>query len=134
MNAPLVVEAAEKVQKSEEQQIQSNVQISLQGVLPTGGKIDLALSGIGPKFKAELSRTVDWDSLSCVFDLKKKDGNYQIAYTLRVLKKIQEQNGNVEYRSLELVGTVIAITKEKFLISRNGDKELYLTVVSLAEE
>jgi hypothetical protein len=117
--------------------LKENITIRLFGTTTTGAEIDLALTGVGPRFAAE--QVLDNDTVvSCEYMVSESENGYQVSYVVTAQIKIvvqSNQNGaiSVDFREVSLSGEVLCATDRPHAIVRSGSKSLHLTISKEAQ-
>ncbi len=122
---------------AEAEALQKNITIRLHGTTTTGTEIDLSLSGIGPRFRAD--QVVNDDTmLCCEYIVSETETGYKVSYTvsarIRVASQGSSNNTNYEYRDVSTSGTVLCSADRPQVLVSNGSKPLQLTITKEAEQ
>ncbi len=117
--------------------LKKNITIRLHGTTTTGTDIDLSLSGIGPRFRAD--QVVNDDTmLLCEYLVSETDTGYKVSYTVSARIRVSSQgspnNTSYEYRDVSTSGTVLCSVDRPQVLVRNGTKPLQLTITKEAEQ
>jgi hypothetical protein len=114
------------------QALTENIVIQLKGNVHSGEPLDLSLTGVGPVFQADVITGEEHTILSHQYAVKPDDGGYRVEYSIGLRIRMEaSQNGkvtNYEYRDVSVTGTAIVKEGEQVVISKNGARELSLTV------
>ena len=114
-----------------------NVTIHLRGSVNEGTPLNLSLTGIGPIFQADVVTDDAFTVLTHRYSVNPQEGGYRVEYTIGLRIRMEVPgNGlgvNYEYRDVSVVGTVIAKEGKAVVISKNGDRELSLTLAKTKE-
>lgn len=109
-----------------------NITIQLQGSVHDGPPLDLSLTGVGPIFQADVVTGDKFTILSHQYSVIPNDCGYKVEYNIGIRLRMEMarngQNTSYEFRDVSLSGTVIAKEGEKVVVSKNGDRELSLTL------
>jgi hypothetical protein len=117
----------------ERQGLDRNVTVRLAGELLKGRKVELALTGSGPRLSSQQFVGDDNQLMSCEFQFGEDDGGYRISYSVsvRVAVPVNQQPvvpAHIQYQDLSLNGTVVCKPDKAVEILRNGGRSLWLTV------
>ncbi len=111
----------------DENALNHNIQIRLQGTTTTGADIDLSLTGVGPKFAAD--QVINDDTvLSCQYVVRKTETGYKVSYIVSTQMKVSTGSGSFQYRDVPISGTVLCSLNQPVILVKNGQKPLQLTI------
>lgn len=109
-----------------------NITIQLQGSVNDGPPLDLSLTGVGPVFQADVVTGDNFTILSHQYSVVPASKGYKVEYNIGLRIRMEmsktKQATSYEFRDVSVTGTVMATEGEKVVISRNGDRELALTL------
>lgn len=124
--------AIQAAKLSASKELTENITIRLQGSVSDGPPLDLSLTGIGPIFQADVVAGDKFTILSHQYSVKPAGSGYKVEYSigLRIRMEMAQTGNSVsyEFRDVSVTGTVMVKEGERVVISKNGDRELALTL------
>lgn len=124
--------------------INRNLTVRLEGELARDLKVDLAITGTGPRLMMDQLVGDDDANLTCEYQIQEKDGAFRVSYSVGVRVAVpsprppvpdssgqpQPPQGpvSITYRDVVIRGDIICRLGEPVEILRNGDRKLRLTL------
>lgn len=111
--------------------LSENITIQLQGSVVGGPELDLSMTGIGPVFRGDLVAGDDPTIVTHTYTVVKSGEDYKVEYSIGLRLKVEnkeDERVNIEYRDVVVTGTALVKEGKRLVISKNGDRELALTL------
>lgn len=125
--------------------LDQNLTIRLEGEVAKNVKIDLSITGTGPKWLMDQIVGDDDESvLSCEYQIEEKDGTFRVTYSVGVRVAVPssrpasapvpgqpqppQPGGSISYRDCVIRGTVACRLGEPVEILKNGNQRVQLTI------
>jgi hypothetical protein len=111
--------------------------LQLQGSVVGGPELDLAMTGIGPLFRGDVVAGDDPAIVTHTYTVVTAGDGYKVDYSIGLRLQVEKKSDgrvNVEFHDVVVTGTAMVEEEKTLVISKNGDRELSLTLSKTASK
>jgi hypothetical protein len=125
------------VVESHSNNLAENMTLQLQGSVVGGPELDLAMTGIGPLFRGDVVAGDDPAIVTHTYTVVTAGDGYKVDYSIGLRLQVEKKSDgrvNVEFHDVVVTGTAMVEEEKTLVISKNGDRELSLTLSKTASK